>query len=94
MCAGNGMGQSNKDMAYLEGNQEEADTPTQLLHVVDGTTSRDTSIEIISPDTDAFVPSQSQAIPRAVWEHILRDRKRTVPSEDTTQSYRSCHLTC
>lgn len=47
---------THKDMAYLESNQEEADTKL-LLHAVDATISGATSIEIFSPDTDVFVLS-------------------------------------
>ena len=43
-------------MAYLESNQEEADTKL-LLHALYATTSGATSIEIVSPDTNVFVLS-------------------------------------
>ena len=45
---------SHRDMAYLDSNQEEANTKL-LLHAIDVTTSGATSIEIVSPDTDVFV---------------------------------------
>ena len=45
---------THKDMAYLDSDQEEADTKI-LLHAVDATASGATSIKIFSPDTDVFV---------------------------------------
>lgn len=45
---------THKEMAYLESNQEEADTKL-LLHAIDATNSGATSIDIISPDTDVLV---------------------------------------
>lgn len=47
---------THKDMAYLESNQEEADTKI-LLHAIDATAFGATHIDIISPDTDVFVLS-------------------------------------
>ena len=44
----------HKDMAYLDSDQEEADTKI-LLHAVDATASGAKSIKIFSPDTDVFV---------------------------------------
>ena len=43
-----------KDMAYLDNDQEEADTKI-LLHAVDATASGAKSIKIFSLDTDVFV---------------------------------------
>ena len=45
---------THKDMAYLDSDQEEADTKI-LLHAVDATASGAKSIKIFSPDTDVFV---------------------------------------
>ena len=45
---------THKDMAYLDSDQEEADTKL-LLHALDATASGATSINIVSPDTDVFV---------------------------------------
>ena len=50
-------------MAYLDSDQDEADTKF-LLHAVDAAASGATSIQIFSPDTDVFV-SAFQAIPGA-----------------------------
>lgn len=47
---------SKKDMAYLNSNQEEADTKI-LLHALDATADGATEIRIHSPDTDVFVLS-------------------------------------
>ena len=45
---------THKDMAYLDSDQEEADTKI-LLHAVDATAFRAKSIKIFSPDTNVFV---------------------------------------
>ena len=45
---------THKDMAYLDGGQEEADTKI-MLHVVDATASGAKRIKIFSLDTDVFV---------------------------------------
>ena len=45
---------TNRNMQYLDSNQEEADTKL-LLHVVDATVSGVTRIDIVSPDNDVFV---------------------------------------
>ena len=44
---------TDKEVAYLESSQEEAETKL-LLQAIDATTSGATSIDIISPDTDVF----------------------------------------
>ena len=41
---------THKDISYMDSNQEEVDTKL-TRHAVDATTSRATSIEVISPDT-------------------------------------------
>ena len=57
---------TQKDMAYLDSNQEEADTKI-LLHMLDATSSGAKNIKI-SPDTDVFVlalrryPSYAQTL--------------------------------
>ena len=45
---------TNRDMQYLDSNQEEANTKL-LLHAVDATVSGATRIDIVPPDTDVFV---------------------------------------
>ena len=45
---------TNRNMQYLDSNQEEPGTKL-LLHAVDATVSRATRIDIVSPDTDVFV---------------------------------------
>ena len=45
---------THKDMAYLDSDQEEADTKI-LLHAVDATASGAKSIKIFLPDTNMFV---------------------------------------
>ena len=47
---------TNKDMSYLESNQEEADTKI-LLHAIDATANGVTELRIHSPDTYVFVLS-------------------------------------
>ena len=47
---------TNKDMSYLESNQEEADTKI-LLHAIDATANGATELRIHSPDIDVFVLS-------------------------------------
>ena len=45
---------TNRNMQYLDSNQEEADTKL-LLHAVDAAVSEATRIDIVSPDTGVFV---------------------------------------
>ena len=45
---------TNRNMQYLDSNQEEANTKL-LLHAVDATVSGAPRIVIVSPDTDVFV---------------------------------------
>lgn len=47
---------TQKDMAHLQSNQEEADTKI-LLHALDATSDGATEVQIHSPDTDVFVLS-------------------------------------
>ena len=71
---------THKDVAYLESSQEKADTKL-FLHAIDATASAATSMDIISPDTDAFVLALRR-FPE-LSEYLLCDRERAAPSQHT-----------
>ena len=78
--------ESHRDMAYLDSNQEEADTKL-LLHAtcINATTSGATSIT-----RRRRVCARPQALSRSVRKYLLCHRKRLAQSKDPTQSNRAC----
>ncbi|KAK3708724.1 hypothetical protein QZH41_004431 [Actinostola sp. cb2023] len=73
---------TNRDMSYLNSNQEEADTKI-ILHALDATANGATELRIHSPDTDVFILSLRR------YPDLC---KNTVFITGTRQNYREIKL--